>query len=287
LGDVWQMASSRRPVNNAIYSQLGERWYRAHDDPVALLRAESKLRAPWVEDHLRRAFPRTCDVLDVGCGAGFLANHLARAGHRVVGLDLAAQSLAVGRRHDRTGRVQWQLGDAARLPFRDESFDAVCAMDVLEHVELPARIVSASARVLATGGLLFFNTYNRNWLAWLVAIKGVEWFVRNTPHDMHVLRLFIRPSELTAMCEEAGLELIELVGTRPRVGRAMMQILLTGIVPEDFAFTFTSSTRLGYAGIARKLAPRHPTPRRRSRSARATPTIRAAGPRWLRSRPQR
>jgi 2-polyprenyl-6-hydroxyphenyl methylase/3-demethylubiquinone-9 3-methyltransferase len=85
-----------------------------------------------------------------------------------------------------------------------------------------------------------------------VAIKGVEWFVRNTPRDMHVLRLFIRPAELETMCEEAGLELIELIGTRPRVGRPLLRMLLTGAVPEDFAFTFTSSTRLGYAGVARK-----------------------------------
>jgi 2-polyprenyl-6-hydroxyphenyl methylase/3-demethylubiquinone-9 3-methyltransferase len=191
----------------------------------------------------------------VGCGAGFFANHLAREGYRVVAVDRDASSLAVGRRHDSSGRVLWQLGDAAALPFPDGSFDAVCLLDLLEHVERPASVVSVAARVLVPGGLLFFHTYNRNWLSWLVAIKGVEWFVRNVPRDMHVLRLFIKPAELRAMCEHAGLEVVELIGTRPRVGWAMLRLLATGTVPEDFSFTFTSSTALGYTGVARKPEP--------------------------------
>ena len=245
--------SRHRPVNNAIYDELGERWYKAQDDPVALLRAESQLRNPWVRERIREAFGgRACAILDVGCGAGFLSNALAEDGHEVTGLDASSDSLAVAARHDRTGRVRYELGDALALPYRDASFDVVCAMDFLEHVEEPAAVVSEVARVLAPGGLFFFHTFNRSWLSWLIVIKGVEWFVRNTPRDMHVLRLFIKPSELDAMCREHGLERIELRGSRPLFGAAMWRMLGTGVVPEDFAFTFTSSPRLGYSGIARK-----------------------------------
>jgi 2-polyprenyl-6-hydroxyphenyl methylase / 3-demethylubiquinone-9 3-methyltransferase len=245
-----------RPVNNAIYTQLGERWYNAQDDPVALLRAEARLRTGWIAERLRQAFAHGCRVLDVGCGAGFVANVLAAAGHRICGLDAAVESLTVARRHDRTRRVQWQLGDATALPFRERSFDAVGLMDVLEHIEAPAAAIGAAARLLVPGGLLFFTTYSRNWLTWLVVVKGVEWIVRNTPRDVHVHRLLIEPAELTAMCEEAGLEVVELVGTRPRIDGAMLRLLLTGVVPDDFRFTFTRSTRLGYAGVARRRADR-------------------------------
>jgi 2-polyprenyl-6-hydroxyphenyl methylase/3-demethylubiquinone-9 3-methyltransferase len=172
---------------------------------VALLRAESRLARAVDRGPSAEGFEKPCDVLDVGCGAGFLANRLACAGHRVIGLDTSGDSLAVARRHDATQRVRWHRGDALALPFGRECFDTVCLMDVLEHVEEPSRVVAESASVLVPGGLLFFNTYNRNWLSWLVAIKGVEWFVRNTPRDMHVLRLFIRPDELSAMCEAADL----------------------------------------------------------------------------------
>ena len=66
-------------VNNDIYQTLGDRWYDACDDPVALLRAESRLRGPWI---LERLNPGST-VLDVGCGAGFLTNFLSEKGFSV------------------------------------------------------------------------------------------------------------------------------------------------------------------------------------------------------------
>ena len=90
-------------VNNAIYRQLGDRWYTARDDPIALLRAESRARNPWIANSIRRAFPSgEVRVLDMGCGGGFLSNYLAKAGYTVTGLDAAAESLAVARRYDAT-----------------------------------------------------------------------------------------------------------------------------------------------------------------------------------------
>ncbi|HEX4335136.1 MAG TPA: bifunctional 2-polyprenyl-6-hydroxyphenol methylase/3-demethylubiquinol 3-O-methyltransferase UbiG [Polyangiaceae bacterium] len=246
---------SLRPVNNAIYSALGDRWYDADDDPVALLRAESRFRNPWIGGELARAFPgRPCAVLDVGCGAGFLTNHLAKDGHRVTGVDMSEESLHVARSRDDTGNVQYRRADALALPFAPATFDVVCALDVLEHVEDPAHLVAEAARVLSPGGLFFFHTFDRNALSWLVIIKGVEWFVKNTPRDLHVLRLFVTPEELTAACRREGLAVTELFGSRPRIDRAFFTLLRSGRVPHDFSFTRTRSTRLAYTGFARKTA---------------------------------
>jgi 2-polyprenyl-6-hydroxyphenyl methylase/3-demethylubiquinone-9 3-methyltransferase len=242
-----------RAVNNAIYSELGARWYEAADDPVALLRAESRHRNPWVARQIAEALgPGPARALDVGCGAGFLSNFLAAAGHDVTGLDASAESLAVAARHDRTGRVAYELGDALALPYPDASFDVVCAMDFLEHVEEPARAVAEVGRVLRPSGLFFFHTFNRTLLSYLIVIKGVEWFVKNTPPDLHVLRLFLRPAEVEAMCRASGMRPVQLLGSRPRFGRALWRLARTGVVPDDFAFTFSRSTRLAYTGVARR-----------------------------------
>jgi 2-polyprenyl-6-hydroxyphenyl methylase / 3-demethylubiquinone-9 3-methyltransferase len=235
-------------VNNAFYAELGERWYQGEDTPVALLRAEAALRNPWIAATIAREVGGGARVLDLGCGAGFLANDLAARGHRVVGLDADAASLAVAARH---GRADYLRGDARALPWPDGAFDVVCAMDFLEHVT-PAPVVAEAARVLAPGGLFFFHTFDRNPLAWLVVIKGVEWFVAGTPRDMHVLELFIRPAELAAMCRAGGLEQEELRGVRPRLDRAFLRMLRTRHVPPALRFVFTRSTRLGYCGFARK-----------------------------------
>jgi 2-polyprenyl-6-hydroxyphenyl methylase / 3-demethylubiquinone-9 3-methyltransferase len=241
------------PVNNAIYDELGERWYAANDDPVALLRAESRLRNPWVAEKILRERGANARVLDVGCGAGFLSNHLARQGFQVTGLDASRASLDVAARHDATGKATYLLGDAMSLPFASGSFDVVCAMDFLEHVEDPAAVVAEISRVLAPGGVFFFHTFNRNPLAWLVIIKGVEWFVKNTPKHMHVLRLFIKPDELSRMCVASGLRFVELLGSEPVVfSWAFWRMLMTRVVPPDFRFRFSRSTLLAYTGYARQ-----------------------------------
>src|SRR3954452_18905862 len=240
-------------VNNEIYAALGDLWYTSDDSPVALLRAESRLLNPWVAAQMMAKLgDGRCRILDVGCGAGFLANHLGALGHDVTGLDLSDDALEVAARHDPRHTVRYQRGDALNLPFADASFDVVCAMDFLEHVESPERAIAEAARVLRPSGLFFFHTFNRNLLTWLVIIKGVEWFVRNTPPRMHVLRLFLKPTEVAAMCRAHGLGEVELRGLRPRVRWPFWRMLMTGTVPAGFAFTFSRATRLGFAGCARK-----------------------------------
>ena len=242
------------PVNNDIYRTLGDRWYEASDDPVALLRAESRLRNPWVAQEIADAFGgRPCAVLDVGCGAGFLSNSLAAAGHQVTGLDASADALRIAEEHDATKSVRYQQGDALHLPYPSGSFNVVCAMDFLEHVENPRQAIAEAARVLSPSGLFFFHTFNRNFISWLIVIKGVSWFVRNTPQDLHVLRLFLKPEEVRAACTEHGLSSLELRGVRPKLGLPFWRMLLTRRVPADFSFAFTPSTRLGYSGLARKV----------------------------------
>ncbi len=246
-----------QPIKNDAYELLGDRWYDAQDDPIALLRAESALRNPWIIHELRRATEGArARVLDVGCGAGFLANALALEGHEVTGLDASPGSLEVAARHDETRSVRYELGDATRLPFEDSRFHAVCAMDFLEHVTKPGLVIAEASRVLKPGGLFFFHTFNRNRLAWLVVIKGVEWFVKNTPRDLHVLPLFLKPEEVRAMCATSGLEVRELRGSAPAVfSRAFWRMLATGVVPRDFEFRFTRSTRIAYTGLATKAFP--------------------------------
>lgn len=237
-----------KKINNAIYEDYGDRWYTAYDDPIALLRAENEAKFPWILERI----PQKGTLLDVGCGAGFLTNRMALEGFQVTGVDLSQESLAVAGRYDKTKAVRYVQADACHLPFPSESFDVVTTLDFLEHVPNPSDVIKECARVLRPGGMFFYHTFNRNPLAHLVVIKLVEKLVNNTPANMHVIELFIKPSELLDYCEEAGLKNIEQVGLRPKFRTIPLKSIFSGIVPKELQFTTTSNLWLSYMGSAHK-----------------------------------
>lgn len=245
--------NSKFPINNAFYDDLEEMWSQSSDHPVALLRAENALRNPWIQSILTKKFSYPCRVLDVGCGGGFLTNYLAQKGHLVSGIDLSTKSLEIAEKDDKTGSVEYKRASAYELPFSEGIFDAVCAMDLLEHVEDPIVVVKEASRVLKKGGLFFFHTFNRNLLSYFMIIKGVDWCFANAPKNMHVYPLFIKPEELSEACKNHGLDVEELKGVRPDFSqKAFWKMVFTKKVEEDFRFVFTDSLKTGYSGFARK-----------------------------------
>ena len=243
----------RKSINNAFYDSLKEGWFNRVDHPVALLRAENRLRNPWIQEVIQQEFARKVSILDIGCGAGFLTHDLAVSGHEVHGIDLSSESLYWAQAKDTTGSVHYKQGTAYDLPYQRESFDVVLAMDLLEHVEDPKRVCMEAGRVLKKNGLFFFHTFNRTLLSYLLVIKGVELCVSNTPKNMHVYSLFIKPSEMQSMCGEAGMKVDKIHGVRPIfIQKALWKMVFTRKVEEDFAFRFTPSLQTGYSGFARK-----------------------------------
>lgn len=238
-----------KTINNTFYDELGTQWISATDHPIALLRAENRLRNPWIASQL----PAKAKVLDLGCGAGLLTHDLAKQGHEVIGVDLSEKSLQVARQLDSTGRIKYLHADATAVPLEAGLFDAVCAMDLLEHVENPRGVVQEAARLLKPGGLFFFHTFNRTFLSWLIVIKGVDWCVKNAPPDMHIFRLFIKPKELEQMCTDFQMKTEEIKGLMVNFStKPFWQMLLRRTVPENLEFKFTNSLRTGYSGFARK-----------------------------------
>ena len=240
-------------INNAFYDTLDEGWFTAQDHPIALLRAENAIRNPWIAETIMKLKGSSQTVLDIGCGAGLLSNDCAKEGHLVTGIDLSPSSLALAEKESKNSKTRFIKANAEALPFEDASFDVVCAMDLLEHVESPGLVIKEAARVLKPGGLFFFHTFNRNFLSYIIIIKGVDWFVKNAPKNMHVYPLFIKPKELKAFCKAENLEVENIRGLIPDASRgAFWKMLVTGKISKDFRFTFSKSSLTGYVGFARK-----------------------------------
>ena len=121
---------------------------------------------------------------------------------------------------------------------------------MLEHVEDQEGVIAEAARVVRPGGLVLFSTFNRTPLAWLLAIQGFRFVVRDAPDHIHVWRLFLPPSTLAEMADGVGLAVDEVVGSRPRVDGAFWRSILKRRVDPAFSFTTTRTLGVGYMGIA-------------------------------------
>lgn len=98
-------------------------------------------------------------LLDVACGPGLVSEGAARRGAEPVGLDVAAAM--VERARLRCPELTFLEGDAQRLPFADESFDAVTMNFGILHLSEPETALAEARRVLVPGGRLAFTAWVR------------------------------------------------------------------------------------------------------------------------------
>ncbi|MGQ0528368.1 MAG: bifunctional 2-polyprenyl-6-hydroxyphenol methylase/3-demethylubiquinol 3-O-methyltransferase UbiG [Panacagrimonas sp.] len=156
-------------------------------------------------------------VLDVGCGGGILTEALAQRGAQATGIDMAQAALDVARQHAQKSGLSIEYRVSAAEDFcgeHSEHFDLVCCLEMLEHVPDPASVVRACAQLVKPGGDVVFSTINRNPKSFALAIVGAEYVMGLIPRGTHDYSKFIRPSELTQWCREAGLQAVQLRGLR-------------------------------------------------------------------------
>src|SRR4051794_26959079 len=121
-------------------------------------------------------------VLDIGGGNGYVLSKYAAAGARVQGVDLTRTAIQLCRQRFAFAglRGDFLVGNAERLPFRDEAFDCVCSMGVLHHTPDTEGAVSEVFRVLRPGGRVILMFYHRNSLQYRVKFPLLRW-LKGTP----------------------------------------------------------------------------------------------------------
>lgn len=97
-------------------------------------------------------------VLDVGCGEGFIANHLSGCDF-VIGIDRSKVSLSVARQNVTQPNLDFVLADVTALPFNANSFDKVMLLEVLEHLteEEQERLSDEVDRVVKKSGTILVS----------------------------------------------------------------------------------------------------------------------------------
>ena len=179
-------------------------------NPVRLGYIRGWIDRHWGGDECDRRPLEGKHAADVGCGAGLLAEPLARLGAEVTGIDAAPENIAAARLHAggqgleidyRTGGVELLTGP----------YDLITSLEVIEHVTDPREFVGGLADALAPDGLLILSTPNRTATSRLLMIMLAEGLGR-IPRGTHDWQKFLTPDELCALLKDAGLEVVDVAG---------------------------------------------------------------------------
>ncbi len=201
-----------RPDEAAHFGRLAKDWWdpkgssamlhRLNPVRLAFLRAE--IDRHWAADAQGRTPLAGKTALDVGCGAGLLAEPLARLGAEVTGVDAAAENVAAAVLHAEGAGldIRYMAGELAALDIG--RFDLVTAMEVLEHVADKPVFLRQLAERLAPGGLLVLSTPNRTPQSRLLMIGAAEG-LGLIPRGTHHWDDFVTPEELRALLADVGL----------------------------------------------------------------------------------
>jgi 2-polyprenyl-6-hydroxyphenyl methylase / 3-demethylubiquinone-9 3-methyltransferase len=179
-------------------------------NPVRLKYIRDQLDQHWQIDECSRTPLEGKIALDVGCGAGLLAEPLARLGAKVTGIDASPDVIAVAREHASAMglEIDYRVGDVKAL---EGQFDLVTSMEVIEHVADPAAFVKGLAKRLAPDGLLVMSTPNATSLSRLMMITIGEG-TRRIPRGTHDFDKFIAPDRMKALLSDAGLKCLDVDG---------------------------------------------------------------------------
>lgn len=193
------------------FGSMAERWWDPQGE-FKTLHDINPLRIQFIQQYAEIAGKR---IVDVGCGGGILTEGLAKQGADALGIDLSEELIDIADLHGLEAGVNThyqKISAEALAEQQPESFDHVTCMEMLEHVPDPGSIISACARLVKPGGMVFFSTLNRQPKAYLLAIVAAEHVLRMLPKGTHDFKTFIKPSELSQSARNAGLELQGMVG---------------------------------------------------------------------------
>lgn len=144
---------------------------------------------------IARLIPKGSEVLDVGCGNGFIAHHLsAMLGTKVVGIDLMKTTEAP---------IDYRRYDGSQFPIEENSADAVLLCYVLHHAQDAGVMLKEVRRVLRAGGVvIIYEDIPRTWWD-----KGVCWIHNRQWKNSTGPCTFRIESEWRALCNSFGFEI--------------------------------------------------------------------------------
>ncbi|XP_060189328.1 ubiquinone biosynthesis O-methyltransferase, mitochondrial [Lycium barbarum] len=217
----------------AKFSAISETWWDA-EGPFKPLHLMNPTRLAFIRSTLCRHFRKDPNCtrpfeglkfVDVGCGGGILSEPLARMGATVTGVDAVDKNIKIARLHadldPQTSAIEYCCTTAESLVEEQRQFDAVLALEVIEHVADPAGFCKSLSALTIPGGATVISTINRSMRAYATAIVAAEYLLHWLPKGTHQWSSFLTPEELVLILQRASISVQEMAGFvyNPLTGR--------------------------------------------------------------------
>lgn len=159
-------------------------------------------------------------LLDVGCGGGLVTEPMTRLGFAVTGIDAGDTAIAAAREHAELAglAIDYCTATVESIAGSGERYDAILALEVVEHVAERDAFLRCLAELVAPAGALITATINRTARSFALAIVGAEYILGWIPRGTHDWRKFVRPSELVLALRRNGLHPLEIAGLSYQIG---------------------------------------------------------------------
>lgn len=216
------MQTTALPEEVAKFSALADSWW----DPAGAFRPLHKFnpaRISYIRDRLLAHFGRDpaaerpfagLTLLDIGCGGGLIAEPMARLGFTVTAIDASGENIGTAALHaERMGlSIDYRAVMPETLAETGAAFDAVLALEVIEHVADVEAFWRATASLMKPGGALIAATLNRTIKSLALGKVAAEYVLRWVPAGTHDWRKFVRPSEMVRSLRASRLHVGGLSG---------------------------------------------------------------------------
>jgi len=201
------------------FSKLSEDWWN-EKGKFKPLHEFNPVRLKYIIREIKKNFKinpdqdlpfKNLSIIDIGCGGGLVTEPMARLGAKITGIDASINNIEAAKLHAK--KMNLNIDYNVNTPENTNGkYDVILCLEIIEHVNDINLFVKSCEKILKKNGIIFFATLNRTIKSFVYAIIGAEYILNWLPKGTHNWNKFIKPSEITSICNKLNLKLIDKVG---------------------------------------------------------------------------
>ena len=209
------MVSSLSPSEIVKFEQIAKDWW----NPAGKFKPLHDLNPTRIQYIIKQIEQnlgslQNLEILDIGCGGGLVAEPLARLGANVTAIDASALNIEIAKLHAEKSnlKINYQQILAEDLEKTGKKYQAILALEIIEHVEDVGFFIQTCCNLLEPNGLLIFSTVNKTVKSFMQTIIAAEYILKWLPIGTHSWSKFLKPSDIYQHIDLTKIKLVDLSG---------------------------------------------------------------------------